>query len=141
MPKLDKQDQRIADIFGAKDVPDVTNETLETYLAYLQQHIEMPCHLTGIESFEWEEDYMYEDGDMREHKRLRKTLPSCMDKYELLNFDSDIDPEDGILVNVKRVSDNKTFVLALANLEATKRKSVNRQLLNDYAIWFTTWGD
>ena len=141
MPKLDKQDQRIANIFSAKDVPDVTDETLEVYLDYLKQHIEMPCQLTGIESFEWEEDYMYEDGDMREYERLRKTQPSCMDKYELLSFDSDIDPEDGILVNVKRVSDNKTFVLSLAHLEATKRKSANRQLLNDYAIWFTTWGD
>jgi hypothetical protein len=64
-----------------------------------------------------------------------------MDKYELLSFDNNIDPEDGILVNVRRISDKKTFVLALAKLEATKRKSANRQLLDDYAIWFTTWGD
>jgi len=35
MPKLDKQDQRIADIFGTKDVPDVTDETWEIYLDYL----------------------------------------------------------------------------------------------------------
>ena len=28
MPKLDKQDQRIADIFGTEDVRDVTDETL-----------------------------------------------------------------------------------------------------------------
>jgi hypothetical protein len=141
MPKLDKQDQRIADIFGTKDIPDVTDETLEVYLEYLKQHIEMPCQVTGIESFEWEEYFMYEDGDSKEHERLRKTQPSCMDKYDLLSFDNKIDPEDGILVNVKRVSDNKMFVLALARLEATKRKSANRQLLNDYAIWFTTWGD
>ena len=33
MPKLDKQDQRIADIFGVKEVPDVTPETLARYLA------------------------------------------------------------------------------------------------------------
>jgi hypothetical protein len=46
-----------------------------------------------------------------------------MDKYELLSFDNDIDPEDGILVNVKRISDKKTFVLPLAKLEATKKKS------------------
>jgi predicted TIM-barrel fold metal-dependent hydrolase len=31
MPKLDKQDQRIANIFAAKDVPDVTIETLARY--------------------------------------------------------------------------------------------------------------
>lgn len=141
MANLDKQDQRIADIFGTEDVPDVTEETLERYLEHLKQNLEFPCQVTGIESFEWEEYYMYEDGREKEHERLRKTRPSCMDKYELLSFDNDIDPEDGILVNVRRISDKKTFVLALAKLEATKRKSVNRQLLNDYAIWFTTWGD
>lgn len=67
--------------------------------------------------------------------------PSCLDKYERLNFDDDIDPEDGILVNVQRLSDKKTFVLPLARLESTKRKSVNRQLLDDYAIWFTMGRD
>ena len=81
---------------------------------------------------------MYEGGSEKEHTRLRKTRTSCMDTYELLSFDNDIDPEAGILVNVKRVSDKKTFILALATLEATKRKSANYQLLNNYAIWFTT---
>jgi hypothetical protein len=141
MPQLDKQDQRLADIFGTEDVPDVTDETLTRYLAYLKQHLEFPCQLTGIESFPWEEFYMYEDGGEKEHERLRKTRPSCMDTYELLSFDDDIDPEDGLVVNVKRLSDTKTFVLPLGTLEATKRKSANRQLLDDYAVWLTTWGD
>ena len=138
MPKLDKQDRRIADIFGTEDVPDVDTETLERYLDYLKQNLEFPCQLTGIESFAWEEYYMYEDGSEKEHERQRQTRPSCMDKYELVSFDDNVDPEDGILVNVKRLSDKKTFVLPLAKLEATKRKSVNDQLLDDYAIWFTT---
>ena len=141
MARLDKQDQRLAGIFGTEDVPDVDIETLERYLDHLKAHLEFPCQLTGIESFEWEELYMYEDVGEKEHERLRKTQPSCMDKYELISFDHEVDPEEGILVNVKRLSDNKTFVLALAKLEATKRKSANRQLLEDYAIWFTTWGD
>ncbi len=141
MPQLDTQDQRIADVFGTVDVPDVDTETLERYLAHLRTSLEFPCQVTGIESFEWEEYYMYEGGSEKEHARLRKTRPSCMDTYELLSFDNDVDPEDGILVNVKRVSGKEAFVLALAKLEATKRKSANYQLLNDYAIWFTTWGD
>lgn len=141
MARLDKQDQRLADIFGTENVPDVTDETLGIYLTYLQAHLEKPCQVTGIESFEWEEYYLYEDEDEKEHERLRKTQPSCLDKYELLSFDDAIDLEDGILVNVRRLSDKKLFVLALAKLEATGRKSPNRQLLEDYAIWFTTWGD
>ena len=141
MPKLDKQDQRIADILETEDISNVNTETLKRYLNYLKQHLESPCQVTGIESFEWEEYYMYEDGSEKEHERQRQTRPSCLDKYELLNFDDNVDPEDGILVNLKRLSDKKTFVLPLAKLEATKRKSVNDQLLDDYAIWFTTWRD
>jgi len=37
MPKLDKQDQRIAMIFGTQDVPDVDTETLERYRAHLRE--------------------------------------------------------------------------------------------------------
>ena len=84
---------------------------------------------------------MYENGSEKEHERQRKAQPSCMDKYELLSFDNNVDPKDGILVNVKRISDKKTFVLPLAKLEATKWKSVNYQLLDDYATWFETWRD
>ena len=64
MPKLDKQDQRIADIFGTKDVPDVTDETLRIYHEYLTQHLDMPCQVTGIEDmgcFAWEEYYTFSD--------------------------------------------------------------------------------
>lgn len=43
------QDQRVADILGKKEVPDVTDETLERFLAYLKQHLEVPCLVTGIE--------------------------------------------------------------------------------------------
>ena len=43
------QDQRVADILGKKEVPNVTDETLERFLAYLKQHLEVPCLVTGIE--------------------------------------------------------------------------------------------
>ena len=55
MPKLDKQDQRIATIFETQDVPEVDPETLERYLDHLQQHLALPCQLTGSEDFDWEE--------------------------------------------------------------------------------------
>jgi hypothetical protein len=56
MAKLDKQDQRIATIFGTQDVPEVDTETLAHYLDHLQQHLALPCQLTGIEDFDWEAD-------------------------------------------------------------------------------------
>ena len=121
MTKLDKLRQRIASIFEMKDVPSVDIETLERYLDYLKKHLELPCQLTGIEDFPWEEFYVIGSGNKEEHERLRKTRPSYMDTYELLSFD-DVESDSGIFVNVQRVSDKKEFVLPLADLEATERK-------------------
>ena len=139
MPKLDKQDQRIADIFGTKDVPDVDTETLKRYLDYLKQNLEFPCQLTGIEDFPWEEYYVIGPGSKKEHERLRKTRPSYMDTYELLSFDDEVEPDSGIFVNVQRVSDKKKFTLMLADLEAAEKKSKNYQLLDDFSVWFVNW--
>ena len=111
MPKLDTQDQRIATIFGTEDVPDVSTATLEHSRDSLRQHLELPCQLTGIEDFAWEEYYVIGPGSKAEHERLRKTRPSCLDTYELLSFEGDVDPDYGIMVNVRRVSDTKSFLL------------------------------
>ena len=63
MTKLDKLRQRIASIFEMKDVPSVDIETLERYLDYLKKHLELPCQLTGIEDFPWEEFYVIGPGN------------------------------------------------------------------------------
>jgi hypothetical protein len=139
MAKLDKQDQRIATIFGTQDVPEVDTETLERYLDQLKQHLALPCQLTGIEDFDWEEYYVIGPGSKAEHERLRKTRPSYMDTYDLLRFEDEVDPDEGIIVHVRRVSDKKNFLLPLANLEATLKKSPQYQLLDDYAVWFVNW--
>jgi hypothetical protein len=123
MAKLDKQDQRIATIFGTPEVPEVGTETLERYLNHLKQYLALPCQLTGIEDFDWEEYDVIGPGSKAEHERLRKTRPSYMDTYDLLSFEDEVDPDEGILVHVRRVSDKKTFLLPLANLEATQKKS------------------
>src|SRR5262244_4069026 len=123
MAELDKQDQRIANIFGTQDVPEVDTETLEHYLDHLKQHLTLSCQLTAIEDFDWEEYYVIGPGSKAEHERLRKTRPSYTDTYELLSFEEDVDPDEGILVHVRRVSDTKKFLLPLANLEATQKKS------------------
>ena len=76
MAKLDKQDQRIANIFGIQDVPEVDTETLEPSLDHLKQHLALPCQLTGIDDFDWEEYYVIGPGSKAEHERLRRTRPS-----------------------------------------------------------------
>src|SRR5687768_9853520 len=98
MPKLDKQDQRIANIFGTQDVPDVTDETLEVYLDYLKQHLDLPFQVTGIEDmgcFAWEEFYTFGPSNEREYAKLKKKRPSYTDTYELLSFDDDYDEDYG----------------------------------------------
>jgi hypothetical protein len=138
MTRFDKQRKRLADIFGTEDVPAVKTETLERYLDHLKQHLEFPCQLTGMEDFPWEEMYIIGPGDKEEHEELRQTQPSYLDTYELLSF-GDITPRSGIRVNVRRVSDQKTFVLPLADLKATDEKSKNDELLDDLSAWFVNW--
>jgi hypothetical protein len=136
MDKFEKQEKRIISILGTKKL-DVTRKTLSTYLKYLKNHVEIPCQLTGIEDFEWEEAYVFGFGSKREYQELKTTQPSYTDKFNLIDFIDDIDDEyDGIFVNVQRLSDKKQFILPLADLRSTDRKSKNYQLLNDYSVWF-----
>jgi hypothetical protein len=74
----------------------------------------------------------------KEHEQVRQTQPSYLDTYELLSFD-DMQSRFGIMVNVRRVSDQKTFVLPLADLEATNKQSKNYELLDDFVAWFVNW--
>jgi hypothetical protein len=142
MPKLDKQDQRIANIFGTKDVPDVTDATLEIYLAYLKQHLDLPCQVTGIEDmgcFAWEEYYTFGPGSERKYEKLKKKRASYTDTFELLSFDDDYDEDYGLVVNVRRLSDKKKFALTLSDLEAADKKSKNGELLDDFSVWFVNY--
>ena len=136
MDKFEKQEKRIIAILGTKKL-DVTRKPLKTYLEYLKNHVEVPCQLTGIEDFEWEEPYVFGLGSKREYGELKKTQPSYKDKFNLIKFVDEIDDYyDGIFVHVQRISDKKKFVLPLADLKSTDRKSKNYQLLDDYSVWF-----
>lgn len=135
MTEIDKQDERISSIFGGK-IPKVTEESLATYLAYLKEHLELPCELTGIEDFDCEEYYVIGPGDQKEYERQKKTKPSYTDSYDLLSLADEADEWVGILVKVKRVSDKKKFTLPLAELKAADKRAKNYQLLDDYSVWF-----
>jgi hypothetical protein len=138
----EQQDRRIADIFGTQKVPKVTEETLAIYLHYLNQHLEVPCQLTGIESlgcFAWEASYIFGRRRPKEYAQRKKQQPSYTDTYAFLSFAEEYDPYDGLAVKVKRGSDSKRFVLPLANLKALEKPSNNDQLLDDYVVWFVNW--
>src|SRR6266446_1421112 len=136
------QDKRLADIFGTQTVPKVTEETLAIYLDYLKQHLEVPCQLTGIESlgcFAWEASYIFGRRRPEEYAQRKKKEPSYTDIYTFLSFEKEYDPYAGLAVTVKRVADNKRFVLPFAHLKATEKPSNNTQLLDDYVVWFVNW--
>ena len=136
---MDDQDERIASIFYTDEVSEVTDDALKTYLQYIKDNLDDACEITGIEDFEWEEDYFLGPESKKEHEKLRKTRPSFMDRYKIIAFDNEPDEDYGILVNLRRISDGKKFTLPLADLKATDKKNPSYQMLDDYSVWFVNW--
>jgi hypothetical protein len=139
---LDEQEARVGEILGLDsdgEIPDVNRNTLIIYRDYLQQELQFPCIVTGIEDFQWEEYYIIGGGSKKEHNELRKTRPSYLDTYQFLEFTKEIDEFYGLQVLMKRVSDNRRFILNLADLKSTDEDSKNYQLLDDYSVWFVNW--
>ena len=139
--KRDAQDKRIASILG--EIEDLYfDETIDIFYEYLKSNLSLPCKVTGIEDFRWEEIYVFGPGDQEEYDHLKKTQPSYTDRYELLGIDRKgksewmLCWEDDIGANIRRISDSKEFLLGLSELEATDKKSKNYELLDDYSVWF-----
>ena len=133
--EMDDQDKRIAAILGSNDFR-VGKKSLAKYRDYLKSNLSLPCRLTGIEDFLWEEFYVFGPGDEKEYEELKKTRPSYTDKFDFIDIDEHESLEEGLFVQVLRVSDNKRFALPLADLEPVDEDSENYQLLNDYSVWF-----
>jgi hypothetical protein len=139
--ETDQQMKRVQAILKVTDEEDmvVNDENLEKYFQYLNENISFPCIVTGIEDFRWEEFYVLGPGDQDEYEELKKTQPSCTDHYRILSFDDHYDEDNGILVNVRRISDKREFTLPLEDLEAVDRTSINYQILDDYNVWFVNY--
>ena len=142
MSNFNEQDERIAEILldtillDVDDIPEVSRESLERYFTHLKSNLTFPCHLTGIEDFPWEERYVFGYGSEAEYEKLKKKQPSYTGTFNLLNLDEEVNEDYGLLVDVKRTSDNKRFTLPLADLKAIDEHSKNYQLLDDYSVWF-----
>lgn len=136
--KIEEFEKKIELIFKNKNL-EVNEKNLLLYMEYLKKNIELPCHLTGSEDFEWEEQYVIGDGNKKEYERLKKTNPSYTDTFKFLKFNGYINEADGLLVDVQRTTDRKKFTLPLSYLEVTEEGSVNYQLLDDYIIWFVNY--
>ncbi|MGD0462911.1 MAG: SEC-C metal-binding domain-containing protein [Tepidisphaeraceae bacterium] len=130
---------RIKQVLG--DGQQDRDQAIDVLFNYLQAHLQLPCEVTGIEDFRWEEPYVIGGWSAAEYKKLRKTQPSYMDRYELHGLEREGGSEwmlfyEDIGARVKRIFDGKLFILGLAELKATDKQSPNHQLLEDYSVWF-----
>jgi len=137
----DAQDERIVGILG--EIEDVDfDETIDIFFEYLKANLSLPCEVTGIEDFRWEEIYVFGPGDQAEYDHLKQTQPSYTDHYELLGIDREgasewmMFWEEDIGAHVRRISDGKKFLLGLSEVKAIDKQSENYQLLDDYSVWF-----
>ena len=129
---------KISKILGSKNI-DFNLKNLVKYLDYIKQNIQLPCHVTGIEEFEWEEEYTMGSGSKKEYARLKKTQPSYTDRFTINRLEDLVVQEEGIFVEVQRLGDRQKFMLPLSELESVDVISRNNQLLDDYAVWFINY--
>ena len=141
MVRIDEEWQRIAAVLG--EVSEESHERcVEKFYQHLRASLQLPCEVTGIEDFEWEEIYVLGPGDPVEYQELRLTQPSYKDRFELLEIEKEVDSEwmmfhhDDLGAHVRRKSDRKEFRLGLSELKAVGKDSLNKRLLDDYSTWF-----
>ncbi len=133
-----EQSLRVYHILDNADMSQ-TAENFKRYYYYLKKHLTKPCILTGMEDFEWEEPYVLGGWDKKEYEQLKKTNPSYTDHFKLMRLVDDIDDWKGVMVRVRRLSDNKLFTLPLWDLEVVDEDSPNFPLVEDYTFWMTNY--
>ncbi|WP_044169982.1 calcium-binding protein [Kamptonema formosum] len=132
-------EKRLQAILGKKQL-EVSERTLKTYLEFLKKHVRVPCPVKACQEFEWEEYYLYGPGSLKEYEKLKRIRPSHTDKFQIIRFEDKIESDDdGILVEVQRLTDSKNFTLNLYELEATDEESASAEFLDDYAVWFVNY--
>ena len=131
-------EEKLEEVLGTTTFK-VNQTNLKKYLKYLKKNLAIPCLVTGVEEFEWEEYYTVGPGSQKEYQKLKKTQPSYTDEFNILKLDNKLDVEHGILAVLERTTDNLKFTLPLAELEGVAEDSVNAKLLQYYGIWFFTY--
>ena len=141
LAQTDKQEQRIATILGDASERSF-DRCVERFYQHLLASLQLPCEVTGIEDFDWEEFYVVGPGNPAEYQKLRRTRPSYKDRFQLLEIEKDLDsewmmfPHEDLAAHVRRIFDRKEFRLGLSEIKAVRKGSLNDRLLDDYAVWF-----
>ena len=140
----DEQFARINALLGASRKRGF-HAQVRVFFEHLRRSLTLPCEVTGIEDFRWEERYVFGAGNQREYARLRKERPSYRDHYELLEIELGghsewmLWPGEDIAARVRRKSDGREFTLGLAELKAKDENSPTYDLLHDYSVFFVNY--
>lgn len=116
MTDYDAQEARIEAILGEEESL-TFDDAVEKFYEHLRRFIQLPCDVTGVEDFRWEEYYVLGPGSLIEYQKLRETQPSYQDIFELRAIEHDVYSEwklfhDEVLAgHVWRKSDSKEFDL------------------------------
>lgn len=134
-----KEENRLKEVFGAGEIPQVSKKTLKTYSHHLTKHLTTGCLITGTEDFLWEEYYILGPGDQDEYEELKRDNPSYTDKFRLIDILPEASSHNDLVAHVERISDRKHFEIELSWLEAIDKKSRDYVLLKDFAVWQVNW--
>jgi hypothetical protein len=105
----------------------------------------LPCLVTGIEDFLWEEYYIFGPGSLAEYRARKCTQPSFQDTFQLLAIEAGFYSEwmmhsgEDIAAHVRRISDSREFTLGLSEFKTQETDSQNHQLLDDYSVYFCNY--
>jgi hypothetical protein len=129
---MDKQEKRLYSILGEDNGR--TMQNANRYREYLLKLLRFPVRVTGTEDFPWEEPYVFGGWDEDEYEELKKTQPSYTDTFDLETLAPPDEHED-IVAKLRRLSDGKTFDMALSWLTTSSKKDEAYILLKDYSVW------
>ena len=135
-------ERRIFDLIGNEDIE--RDEATQLWYRHLLSNLKLPCDVTGIEDFQWEEFYVVGPGSKAEYQKLRKSRPSYRDVFELIAIYANCVSEwmmfyDDLKAHVRRKTDGKQFILGLSELKATGKNSQEYKPLYDYSVWQVSW--
>ena len=112
------QDDRIRMVLGLTSndpLPDVDEDTLQTYYDHLTKHLSCPF-----------------PAEFDPQEFLGPSFP-----VEVISLDAFDDVTEGIMCRARH--HEEMLLLPLSEIEAKQGKA-NRQLVDDYAYWFHNWG-
>ena len=66
--KVDQQFERIGAVLGDDAEQDLST-SVQTFFEHLQRFLTLPCEVTGVEDFQWEEYYVIGPGSQKEYAR------------------------------------------------------------------------